>query len=127
LREALTETVVRAREARLGVWAEDRTNAGSEVEGLDSITEEHVILPKLFRRLAEYLQAGGSVAGQRRTGVKKGIRKGRGCYAPTLYRTTTFDVVQFPHFLTLDIARAPLRESERNPAQPLDESRLKEP
>ena len=45
------------------MWAEDRTNAGFEVEGLNSITDEHVILPKLFRRLAEYLQAGGSVAG----------------------------------------------------------------
>jgi hypothetical protein len=63
LREALTETVSGAREAQLGVWAEDRTNAGFEVEGLDSITDEHVILPKLFRRLAEYLEAGGSVAG----------------------------------------------------------------
>jgi hypothetical protein len=63
LREALTETVARAREAQLGVWAEDRTNAGFEVEGLHSITDEHVILPKLFRRLAEYLEAGGSVAG----------------------------------------------------------------
>ena len=30
---------------------------------MKSLTEEHVILPKLFRRLAEYLQAGGSVAG----------------------------------------------------------------
>jgi predicted dehydrogenase len=55
--------VGRAREAQLGVWAEDRTNAGFEVEGLDSITEEHVVMPKLFRRLAEYLEAGGSVAG----------------------------------------------------------------
>jgi endonuclease YncB( thermonuclease family) len=63
LREALTETVARARQAQLGVWAVDRTNAGFEVEGLDSITDEHVILPKLFRRLAEYLEAGGSVAG----------------------------------------------------------------
>src|SRR5215218_11229632 len=54
LREALTETVARARQAQLGVWAEDRTNAGFEVEGLHSITDEHVILPKLFRRLAEY-------------------------------------------------------------------------
>jgi len=63
LREALTETVARAREAKRGVWAEDRTNAGFEVVGLDSITNEHVILPKLFRRLAEYLQAGGSVGG----------------------------------------------------------------
>jgi endonuclease YncB( thermonuclease family) len=63
LREALTETVGRAREAQRGVWAEDRTNAGFEVEGLGSITEDHVVLPKLFRRLAEYLEAGGSVAG----------------------------------------------------------------
>jgi hypothetical protein len=45
------------------VWAQDRTNAGFEVEGLGSITEEHVVMPKLFRRLAEYLEAGGSVAG----------------------------------------------------------------
>jgi hypothetical protein len=62
LREALTETVGRSREAQRGVWAEDRTNAGFEVEGLDSITDEQVILPKLFRHLAEYLEAGGSVA-----------------------------------------------------------------
>lgn len=63
LREALTEAVGRAREAERGVWAEDRTNAGFEVESLGSITDEHVVLPKLFRRLAEYLEAGGSVAG----------------------------------------------------------------
>jgi hypothetical protein len=63
LREALTETVDRARDAKLGVWAQDRTNTGFEVEGLESITEEHVIMQKLFRRLAEYLEAGGSVAG----------------------------------------------------------------
>jgi len=59
----MTETVGRTREVQLGVWAEDRTHAGFEVEGLDSITEEHVVMPKLFRRLAEYLEAGGSVAG----------------------------------------------------------------
>jgi endonuclease YncB( thermonuclease family) len=63
LREALTEAVGRAREAKRGVWAEDRTNTGFEVEGLGSITDEHVILPKLFRRLAEYLEVGGSAAG----------------------------------------------------------------
>jgi hypothetical protein len=59
----LTEAVGRAREANRGVWAGDLTNAGFEVENLGSITDEHVILPKLFRRLAEYLQAGGSVEG----------------------------------------------------------------
>jgi len=63
LREALTEAVGRAREAKREVWAEDRTNVGFEVEGLEAITDEHVILPKLFRRLAEYLEAGGSVEG----------------------------------------------------------------
>jgi endonuclease YncB( thermonuclease family) len=63
LREALTKAVSHAREAKRGVWAEDRTNAGFEVEGLRSITDEHVVLPKLFRRLAEYLEVGGSVAG----------------------------------------------------------------
>ena len=63
LREALTEAVGDAREAERGVWAEDRTTEGFEVESLDSITQEHVILPKLFRRLAEYLEGGGPVAG----------------------------------------------------------------
>jgi uncharacterized protein (DUF952 family) len=65
LREALTEAVGHAREAKRRVWAEDRTTEGFEVEGLTSITEEHVVLPKLFRRLAEYLEGGGSVAGFR--------------------------------------------------------------
>ena len=63
LREALTEAVEHAREAERGVWAEDRTTEGFEVESLESITQEHVILPKLFRRLAEYLEGGGPVAG----------------------------------------------------------------
>ncbi len=62
LRRALTEAVSYARQAN-GIWAEDRTNAGFEVTGLESISQEHVILPKLFRRLAEYLEGGGSVAG----------------------------------------------------------------
>jgi hypothetical protein len=33
------------------------------VESLGSITDEHVVLPKLFRRLPGYLEAVGSVAG----------------------------------------------------------------
>jgi len=63
LREAFFETVRSARGANLRVWAEDRTNAGFEVDGPESISEKHVILPKLFRRLAEYLEAGGAVTG----------------------------------------------------------------
>jgi hypothetical protein len=63
LREALTDAVSRAREAKLEIWPEDRTNKGFVVEGLESISDEHVILPKLFRRLAKYLEGGGPVAG----------------------------------------------------------------
>jgi hypothetical protein len=63
LRAELTEASTRARQASLEIWAEDRTNTGFAVEGLESISEEHVILPKLFRRLAEYLEVGGSVVG----------------------------------------------------------------
>jgi hypothetical protein len=63
LRTALTEETTRARQGRLGIWPEDRTNTGFAVEGLASIAEEHVILPKLFRRLAEYLEGGGLVVG----------------------------------------------------------------
>jgi hypothetical protein len=65
LREALTAASAHARQDNLGLWAEDRTNTGFEVNGIESITEEHVILPKLFRRLAEYMEVGGTVVGFR--------------------------------------------------------------
>jgi hypothetical protein len=63
LRTALTEASNHARQVNLGIWSEDRTNTGFAVKGPESISEEHVILPKLFRRLAEYLEVGGSVVG----------------------------------------------------------------
>jgi hypothetical protein len=63
LRETMSAAVNSARQAGNEVWAEDKTNAGFDVTNLTSITDEHVILPKLFRRLAEYLEAGGDVSG----------------------------------------------------------------
>jgi hypothetical protein len=63
LRDALTAATAIARRMAIEIWAEDRTNTGFPVVGIESITDEHVILPKLFRRLAEYLEAGGAVAG----------------------------------------------------------------
>ena len=63
LRNAFTAAAHEARQASRGVYALDRTNAGFVVNGLQSLEEEHVILPKLFRRLAAYLEGGGSVAG----------------------------------------------------------------
>ncbi len=63
LRAALTAIAAAARQADRGLWPDDRTNAGFDVAGMQSITEDHVILPKLFRRLASYLEGGGAVQG----------------------------------------------------------------
>ncbi len=65
LRAAFTTAANQARLAGRGVYAKDRTNSGFLVTSLGSLEDEHVILPKLFRRLAAYLEAGGSVAGFR--------------------------------------------------------------
>ena len=63
LRNALTAAAQNARSASLGLWQYDRTQTGALVQGLQSIEEDHVLLPKLFRRLAEHLEGGGSVDG----------------------------------------------------------------
>jgi endonuclease YncB( thermonuclease family) len=63
LRNVLTAVVETARQANRGIWRQERTNTGFVVHGLASIALEHVILPKLFRRLAAYLEGDGCVAG----------------------------------------------------------------
>lgn len=63
LRNAISDASRQARAGNLGIWAEDRTESGFTVNNIQSITEDNVILPKLFRRLAEYLQTGGNLAG----------------------------------------------------------------
>ncbi|RSS47427.1 nuclease [Streptomyces sp. WAC07061] len=57
LRASLTAAATAAREAGKGVWKEDRTLRGAEVVSLSSLTGDQgaVILPKLFRRLKDYL------------------------------------------------------------------------
>jgi endonuclease YncB( thermonuclease family) len=55
LRKELTKVAQKAREKEKGIWASDRTTEGFELERLETITEDVVILPKLFRRLADYL------------------------------------------------------------------------
>ncbi|MFJ8584369.1 nuclease [Streptomyces sp. NPDC093595] len=62
LREDMAETTRRAREAKApdGVWAHDVTfERGATIEKLESITEYQVILPKLFRRLADHIRLFG--------------------------------------------------------------------
>lgn len=61
LRAALTQAVVKARQARKGLWAEDAT-ADFEVGSLAAVEDELVILPKLFRRLVEFIGLGGGDA-----------------------------------------------------------------
>ncbi|WP_405980979.1 nuclease [Streptomyces sp. NBC_00158] len=57
LRASLSAAAAEAREAEKGVWKEDRTLKGAEVVALRSLTDDNgaVILPKLFRRLKDYL------------------------------------------------------------------------
>jgi endonuclease YncB( thermonuclease family) len=63
LRNSLTAAVQNARSAGLALWPSDRTEVGAEIHGQQSIEEDHVVLPKLFRRLTEHLEGGGSIAG----------------------------------------------------------------
>jgi len=55
LRAELVKQSHQARDANKGVWARDRTQKGVAVESLATLTDEAVLLPKLFRRLVDYL------------------------------------------------------------------------
>ncbi|MFF7725556.1 nuclease [Streptomyces sp. NPDC008001] len=60
LRDVLSAAAQTARAAKAGVWADDAdvTTKGFEVTGMSSLTADGgaVILPKLFRRLKDYLE-----------------------------------------------------------------------
>ncbi len=62
LRLALTQAAGNARTANLGVWAEDKTETGFAAPDIETLEDDIVILPKLFRRLVEHLEGGGTVA-----------------------------------------------------------------
>ncbi|MFF3201035.1 thermonuclease family protein [Streptomyces sp. NPDC002962] len=60
LRDELTAAVRLAQEAvpRKGLWKDDDTLDGATVTGIESLQDDVVILPKLFRRLVDYLYLG---------------------------------------------------------------------
>lgn len=63
LRELLTDTSEKARASAKGVWKVDRTLDGATVTAMTSLTDDTtgaVILPKLFRRLKDYLDFMGT-------------------------------------------------------------------
>jgi endonuclease YncB( thermonuclease family) len=67
LREALAAAAGAARSSGSGVWADDVTNTGFKLAKRAQLEDSLVLLPKLFRRLADYLAldetGGASLAG----------------------------------------------------------------
>ncbi|WP_414941535.1 nuclease [Amycolatopsis sp. cmx-11-51] len=55
LRDALAEAAGKARQDGLGLWPHDVTNSGFKLSSRRQLADELVILPKLFRRLVDYL------------------------------------------------------------------------
>lgn len=58
LRVAMAEVAAAARQAGSGVWANDVTLTGFTLRSRSQLQNDLVILPKLFRRLADYLTLG---------------------------------------------------------------------
>jgi endonuclease YncB( thermonuclease family) len=58
LRAALTSAAQEARTAGHGVWSGDATTSGATITSLADLDDHVVILPKLFRRLVDYLALG---------------------------------------------------------------------
>jgi endonuclease YncB( thermonuclease family) len=58
LREEMAEAAKAARTAGKGLWPKDETESGAKLDGLETLTDSSVLMPKLFRRLADYLVLG---------------------------------------------------------------------
>lgn len=63
LRLPMTAAMKRAREDERGFWPYDLTTKGFSVPNLGTITNEVAILPKLFRRIVDYMGEGGNIDG----------------------------------------------------------------
>ena len=58
IRRDMAQAAKMSRDQGSGVWASDATMSGFEVTAFEDLTERLVILPKLFRRLLDYLALG---------------------------------------------------------------------
>ncbi|MFF9168694.1 MULTISPECIES: nuclease [unclassified Streptomyces] len=61
LRQELTAVAQSARNAGQGLWPKDVTTSGFKLIDLSTITDNAVILPKLFRRLTDYFKLGMAI------------------------------------------------------------------
>jgi hypothetical protein len=55
LRREFVRQVNKARPSK-GLWPDDQTQTGTDVVDLQTVTDHAVMMPKLFRRLVDYLQ-----------------------------------------------------------------------
>jgi endonuclease YncB( thermonuclease family) len=55
IRAEMARAAASSRQQRRGIWASDATTSGFQATSFDDLTERLVILPKLFRRLLDYL------------------------------------------------------------------------
>lgn len=58
LRAEMAAAAKQARETGRGLWPSEVTTTGAKITGLASLTDDLVILPKLFRRTVDYLRLG---------------------------------------------------------------------
>lgn len=66
LRDELIAVAESARAAKKGVYKIDKTNDGFKATSLQVITQKYAIMPKLFRRLTEYMVNYGTAEGFKR-------------------------------------------------------------
>lgn len=59
LRAALSEAADQARAEARGIWPEDATTSGAQITSVRALNDTIVLVPKLFRRLIEYLTPAG--------------------------------------------------------------------
>jgi len=56
LRSVFAEATTKVRAQRKGIWSVDRTNIDTEITTLDDITEQFILMPKVFRRMVTYIK-----------------------------------------------------------------------
>jgi hypothetical protein len=106
LRNELAAVAGAARSARAGVFAGDETQSGVTVDSLATLTDSAVILPKLFRRLAEYLQLNAGETSL--AGFEDFLaQQADGLWVIPTGEKTTFDNVVVVDGQTVKLARLP--------------------
>lgn len=56
LRARFAKASMKARASKKGLWGTDTTNSFMKIDSLSDVTDELVMLPKLFRRLVSYIK-----------------------------------------------------------------------